>query len=323
MKKKVSSGQQILGLVEQCHRNDRPLIIIAEDVDGEALSALLLNRIRLGLKVCALKAPGFGDNRKNNLRDMSILTGGQVICEDLGHKLEETQLSDLGTCGKITISKDDTIILNGKGDKTQIEDRIQQIRSQVLITDSTYEKEKLEERLGKLAGGVAVIRVGGSSEVEVNEKKDRMTDALNATKAAVAEGVVAGGGISLLYSTKVLEGLNGDNSDQQVGINIINRALRVPCTRIISNAGKEGQVIAGKMLENAKSDTREGYDAATDSWGDFFVIGVIDPVKVLLTALQDSASVASLMTTTEVVITDIPKKESPQQLQGMQNPGGF
>eukprot|EP00490_Sorites_sp_Unknown_P025691 CAMPEP_0114659628 /NCGR_PEP_ID=MMETSP0191-20121206/18236_1 /TAXON_ID=126664 /ORGANISM="Sorites sp." /LENGTH=571 /DNA_ID=CAMNT_0001885437 /DNA_START=37 /DNA_END=1752 /DNA_ORIENTATION=- len=323
--KKISSGQSILPLVEQCHRSDRPLIIIAEDVDGEALSALLLNRIRLGLKVCALKAPGFGDNRKNNLRDMAILSGGQVICEDLGHKIEETQLSDLGTCGKITITKDDTIILNGKGDKSQIEDRINQIRAQVSGTDSSYEKEKLEERLGKLAGGVAVIRVGGSSEVEVNEKKDRMTDALNATKAAVSSGVVPGGGIALLYATKVLDDVNGDNPDQQVGINIIKRALKVPSTRIISNAGKEGAVISGKMLETSKADSRDGYDAATDSWGDFFDLGVIDPVKVILTALQDSASVASLMTTTEVVITDLPKKDAPggPPMAGMGNPGGF
>merc|ERR1712039_1086428 len=297
--KKISSGTALVPLIEQCHSASRPLIIIAEDIDGEALSTLLLNRLRLNLRICAVKAPGFGDNRKNNLRDMAILSGGQVVSEDLGHKMEEVQLGDLGRCGKITITKDD------------INERIDNIRSQIAATDSTYEKEKLEERLGKLAGGVAVIRVGGSSEVEVNEKKDRMNDSLNATKAAVAEGIVPGGGVALLYATKILDDVDAlglDNDDQKVGANIVRKAMHVPATAIIGNAGKEGAVYCGKMLESATPDSRYGYDAASDSWKDLHELGVVDPAKVVVCALQDSASVAGLMTTTEAVITDYPDK---------------
>jgi len=327
--KKISSGTALVPLIEQCHNASRPLIIIAEDIDGEALSTLLLNRLRLNLRICAIKAPGFGDNRKNNLRDMAILTGGQVVSEDLGHKIEEVQLGDLGRCGKITINKDDTIILNGMGSKDDINERIENIRSQISATDSTYEKEKLEERLGKLAGGVAVIRVGGSSEVEVNEKKDRMNDSLNATKAAVAEGIVPGGGVALLYATKVLEGdidqqLNLENDDQKVGVNIVKKAMAVPATAIINNSGKEGAVYCGKMLETATPDSRYGYDAALDEWQDLHELGVVDPAKVVICALQDSASVAGLMTTTEAVITDFPKQDKaggapPMDMGG---PGG-
>jgi chaperonin GroEL len=311
--------------MEQCHNAHLPLIIIAEDVDGEALSTLLLNRLRLNLRVCAIKAPGFGDNRKNVLRDMAVLTGGQVISEDLGQKLEEVQLSDLGRCGKITVTKDDTVILNGLGNKNDIEERVSQIRAQLESTDSTYEKEKLEERLGKISGGVAVIRVGGSSEVEVNEKKDRMNDALNATKAAVSEGVVAGGGIALLYSSKILENFDEyENESQKVGINIVHKAIRRPAAAIIDNAGKEGVVLCGKMLESAEPDSRNGYDVAADKWCDFFEAGVIDPVKVVRTALQDAASVAGLMATTEAIITDIPSKGGKMGGKGMDmgGPGG-
>jgi len=309
LKKKISSGASLVPIMEQCHNAHLPLIIIAEDVDGEALSTLLLNRLRLNLRVCAVKAPGFGDNRKNILRDMAVLTGGQVISEELGQKLEEIQLSDLGKCGKITVTKDDTVILNGFGNKSDIEERVSQIRAQLDNTDSTYEKEKLEERLGKLSGGVAVIRVGGSSELEVNEKKDRMNDALNATKAAVSEGVVAGGGMALLYASKILEEFKDyENESQKVGIDIVLKAIRRPAAAIIDNAGKEGVVICGKMLETADPDSRHGYDAATDKWCDFFEAGVIDPVKVVRTALQDAASVAGLMATTEAVITEHPNK---------------
>jgi len=319
--KKISSGTALVPLIEQCHNASRPLIIIAEDIDGEALSTLLLNRLRLNLRICAVKAPGFGDNRKNNLRDMAILSGGQVVSEDLGHKIEEVQLGDLGRCGKITITKDDTIILNGMGSKDDIKERIENIRSQIASTDSTYEKEKLEERLGKLAGGVAVIRVGGSSEIEVNEKKDRMNDSLNATKAAVSEGIVPGGGVALLYATKVLDDIDAlgvENDDQRVGVNIVKKAMHVPATAIINNSGKEGAVYCGKMMETATADSRYGYDAATDSWQDLNDLGVVDPAKVVVCALQDSASVAGLMTTTEAVITDYPKKDSP----GGGMPGG-
>lgn len=326
--KKISSGTALVPLIEQCHNASRPLIIIAEDIDGEALSTLLLNRLRLNLRICAVKAPGFGDNRKNNLRDMAILSGGQVVSEDLGHKMEEVQLGDLGRCGKITITKDDTIILNGMGAKDDIAERVENIRAQIGATDSTYEKEKLEERLGKLSGGVAVIRVGGSSEVEVNEKKDRMNDSLNATKAAVAEGIVPGGGVALLYATKILDDIDAlglDNDDQKVGANIVRKAMHVPATAIIGNAGKEGAVYCGKMLESATPDSRYGYDAASDSWMDLHELGVVDPAKVVCTALQDSASVAGLMTTTEAVITDYPDKGSkaggaPQMDMG--GPGG-
>lgn len=320
--KKLSSATALTPLLEQCHKAHRPLIIIAEDVDGEALSTLLLNRLRMNLLVCAIKAPGFGDNRKNNMRDMAILTGGQVMSEDLGHKLEEFQMADLGTCAKITISKDDTIILDGGGQKSDISERVENIRAQVLDTDSTYEKEKLEERLGKLVGGVAVIRVGGSSEIEVNEKKDRMNDALNATKAAIQEGIVPGGGLALLYSISVLDGLKVENADQMVGVNIIKHAMKIPATAIIDNAGKAGAVYVGKMLETATPDSRYGYDAATDEWYDFHDAGVVDPAKVVRHALQDAASVAGLMTTTEVVISDLPKKDGGQPRMDMGGPGG-
>eukprot|EP00485_Elphidium_margaritaceum_P005663 CAMPEP_0202686398 /NCGR_PEP_ID=MMETSP1385-20130828/2196_1 /ASSEMBLY_ACC=CAM_ASM_000861 /TAXON_ID=933848 /ORGANISM="Elphidium margaritaceum" /LENGTH=561 /DNA_ID=CAMNT_0049340963 /DNA_START=176 /DNA_END=1862 /DNA_ORIENTATION=- len=323
--KKISSGTALVPLIEQCHNAARPLIIVAEDIDGEALSTLLLNRLRLNLRICAIKAPGFGDNRKNNLRDMAVLTGGQVVSEELGHKLEEVQLGDLGRCGKITVSKDDTIVLNGMGNKEDINERVENIRSQIGGTDSTYEKEKLEERLGKLAGGVAVIRVGGSSEVEVNEKKDRMNDALNATKAAVSEGIVPGGGVALLYSIKVLEdasALGIENEDQKVGVNIVRKAMAVPATAIINNAGREGAVYCGKMLETATADSRYGYDAATDQWADLHDLGVVDPAKVVTTALIDSASVAGLMTTTEAVICDYPKREGGAGGMGGMDMGG-
>jgi chaperonin GroEL len=320
--KKISSGTALVPLMEQCHHSGHPLIIVAEDVDGEALSTLLLNRLRMNLKVCAIKAPGFGDNRKNALRDMAILTGGQVFSEELGQKMEDIQLSDLGRAGKITVTKEDTVLLNGFGKKEDIDERVSQIRAQLEATESTYEQEKLQERLGKIAGGVAVIRVGGASEVEVNEKKDRMNDALNATKAAIAEGVVPGGGIALLYATQILDGFKVANDDQKVGVNIIKRAMQVPAISIIRNAGKEGAVYAGKMLETATPDSRYGYDAATDTFADLFELGVLDPVKVVRTALKDAASVASLMTTTEAVITDSPRHDKPIPKMDMGGPGG-
>jgi len=324
--KKISSGTALVPLIEQCHNASRPLIIVAEDIDGEALSTLLLNRLRLNLRICAVKAPGFGDNRKNNLRDMAILTGGQVVSEDLGHKMEEVQLGDLGRCGKITITKDDCIILNGMGQRM--------ILMNVLIIFD----RKLHKRIARmkrknwrkdwvsLAGGVAVIRVGGSSEVEVNEKKDRMNDSLNATKAAVAEGIVPGGGVALLYATKILddiEALGLTNDDQKVGANIVRKAMHVPATAIIGNAGKEGAVYCGKMLETATPDSRYGYDAASDSWSDLHELGVVDPAKVVICALQDSASVAGLMTTTEAVICEYPEKnKGPPPQMDMGGPGG-
>ncbi|KAI3867211.1 hypothetical protein MKX03_029258, partial [Papaver bracteatum] len=309
--KKISSINSVVKVLELALKRQRPLLIVAEDIESDALATLILNKLRAGIKVCAIKAPGFGENRKSSMQDLAVLTGGQLITEELGMNLEKVELEMLGTCKKVTISKDDTVVLDGAGDKKFIEERCEQLRAGVEMSTSDYDKDKLQERLAKLSGGVAVLKIGGASEAEVGEKKDRVTDALNATKAAVEEGIVPGGGIALLYASRELDKLETANFDQKIGVQIIQNALKAPVQTIASNAGVEGAVVVGKLLEQENTDL--GYDAAKGEYVDMIKAGIIDPLKVIRTALTDAASVSSLMTTTEAIVVELPKddKETP------------
>ena len=319
--KKLTSLAPMVPLLEAVMKADKQLLVVAEDIDGEALATLVVNKLRGGLKVAGVKAPGFGDRRKAMLQDLAILTGGQVISEELGIKLENVTMDMLGDAKKITITKDTTTVIDGSGDKAAIAARVTQIRAQIEDTTSDYDKEKLQERLAKLAGGVAVIKVGGATEIEVKERKDRVDDALNATRAAVEEGVVPGGGVALVHAGKILEGLKGDNADQVAGIAIIRKALHAPLRQIAENAGVDGSVVAGKIVEN--SSKTFGYDAQSEEYGDMLKAGVIDPTKVVRIALEYAASVAGLLITTEAMIADKPSKAGGSSMSDMGGMGGM
>ncbi|XP_026435854.1 chaperonin CPN60-2, mitochondrial isoform X1 [Papaver somniferum] len=312
--KKISSINSVVKVLELALKRQRPLLIVAEDIESDALATLILNKLRAGIKICAIKAPGFGENRKSSMQDLAVLTGGQLITEELGMNLEKVELEMLGTCKKVTISKDDTVVLDGAGDKKSIEERCEQLRAGVEMSTSDYDKDKLQERLAKLSGGVAVLKIGGASEAEVGEKKDRVTDALNATKAAVEEGIVPGGGIALLYASRELDKLETANFDQKIGVQIIQNALKAPVQTIASNAGVEGAVVVGKLLEQENTDL--GYDAAKGEYVDMIKAGIIDPLKVIRTALTDAASVSSLMTTTEAIVVELPKDDKEMPAMG-------
>ena len=319
--KKLTSLAPMVPLLEAVMQADKQLLVIAEDIDGEALATLVVNKLRGGLKVAGVKAPGFGDRRKAMMQDLAVLTGGTVISDELGVKLENVTMDMLGDAKKITITKDTTTIIDGAGEKSEIAARVMQIRAQLEDTDSDYDKEKLQERLAKLAGGVAVIKVGGATEIEVKERKDRVDDALNATRAAVEEGVVPGGGVALVHAGKVLRGLTGDNPDQSAGIAIIRKALQAPLRQIAENAGVDGSVVAGKIIEN--SSKTFGYDAQSEQYGDMLKTGIIDPTKVVRIALQYAASVAGLLITTEAMVADRPAKAGGNAMSGMDGMGGM
>ena len=322
--KKLTSLAPMVPLLEAVVQADKQLLVIAEDIDGEALATLVVNKLRGGLQVAGVKAPGFGDRRKAMMQDLAVLTGGTVISEELGIKLENVTMDMLGDAKKITITKDSTTIIDGAGEKSEIAARVNQIRAQIEDTTSDYDKEKLQERLAKLAGGVAVIKVGGATEIEVKERKDRVDDALNATRAAVEEGVVPGGGVALVHAGKILQGLTGDNADQSAGIAIIRKALQAPLRQIAENAGVDGAVVAGKIIENTSKTF--GYDAQSETYGDMLKAGIIDPTKVVRIALQYAASVAALLITTEAMVADKPAKaggNSMSDMGGMSGMGGM